>query len=188
MWSKENKSHGKPLPITPETRLGALLDAYPELENVLLRLSPEYSHLKNPVLRRTIGKIATLQQVAKAGGIPIGTLINTLRQAAGMQEPFVETAEDKEVNAPDWLQRGRIAARVDARPYLDRGEHPIDRVLTELDQLGDGDILQLTAPFVPAPLIDLVKKKGFLAWTEKQGENLYSTYFIREAPNGRKGN
>ncbi|MCP4310925.1 MAG: DUF1858 domain-containing protein, partial [Bacteroidetes bacterium] len=34
--------------ITPKTRVGELLDAYPELEQVLMGLSPAFKKLKNP--------------------------------------------------------------------------------------------------------------------------------------------
>lgn len=41
-----------PLPITPATRVGELLDAYPELEEVLVAAAPPFARLANPVLRR----------------------------------------------------------------------------------------------------------------------------------------
>ena len=49
----------KDLLITPKTKVGELLDAYPELEPVLMGLAPAFNKLKNPVLRKTIGKVAT---------------------------------------------------------------------------------------------------------------------------------
>ncbi|HOK52235.1 MAG TPA: DUF1858 domain-containing protein [Bacteroidales bacterium] len=42
------------IPITPQTKVGELLEAYPQLEAKLLELSPKFGHLKNPVLRRTV--------------------------------------------------------------------------------------------------------------------------------------
>ena len=38
--------------ISPQTKVGELLDAYPELEKVLFELSPAFSKLKNPILRK----------------------------------------------------------------------------------------------------------------------------------------
>ena len=49
--------------ISPKTKVGELLDAYPELENVLMAMSPAFEKLKNPILRKTVAKVATLQQV-----------------------------------------------------------------------------------------------------------------------------
>ena len=49
--------------ISPKTKVGELLDAYPELEPVLMAMSPAFEKLKNPVLRKTVARVATLQQV-----------------------------------------------------------------------------------------------------------------------------
>jgi hypothetical protein len=45
--------------ITPQTKVGELLDAYPELESILFELSPAFAKLKNPILRKTVARIAT---------------------------------------------------------------------------------------------------------------------------------
>jgi len=52
----------EPLTITPETKLGELLERYPQLEQTLLDHSPAFAKLKNPLLRRTVAKVATLQR------------------------------------------------------------------------------------------------------------------------------
>ena len=72
--------------ITPDVRVAQLLEVYPELEAVLVSLSPTFQALKNPVLRRTVAKVATLRQVASVGGIGLGILINRLREAVGQEQ------------------------------------------------------------------------------------------------------
>jgi len=72
-----------PLSITPDTKIAELLDAYPQLEEVLVQQSPHFTALKNPVLRRTVAKVATLAKAAQMGGVPIRQMILALRQAVG---------------------------------------------------------------------------------------------------------
>jgi hypothetical protein len=55
--------------ITPRTRVGDLLYAYPQLENVLIDMSSAFEKLKNLILRNTIARVATLSQVAAVGGL-----------------------------------------------------------------------------------------------------------------------
>ncbi len=57
------------LMITPETKVGALLDAYPGIENQLAEWVPAFQKLQNPVLRRTVAKVVSLEQAASVGGI-----------------------------------------------------------------------------------------------------------------------
>ena len=42
--------------ITPDTRIGTLLEKFPELEETLIELAPSFDKLKNPFLRKTVGK------------------------------------------------------------------------------------------------------------------------------------
>ena len=56
----------KPL-ITSTTKVADLLKSYPELEDVLIAMAPPFKKLKNPVLRRSVAKLATLQQAAAVG-------------------------------------------------------------------------------------------------------------------------
>ena len=92
--------------ITPKTRVGELLDTYPELEPVLMDLAPAFKKLQNPVLRRTVGKVATLQQAAALGNVSISEIINTLRQEVG-QAMFEETGIQAEINEtePGWFNK-----------------------------------------------------------------------------------
>ncbi len=61
--------------ITPSITVHALLDAYPELEEVLICIAPPFKKLRNPILRRTVAKVATLKQAASVGGVSIDELI-----------------------------------------------------------------------------------------------------------------
>jgi hypothetical protein len=163
------------LTITPETKLHALLEAYPQLEEKLLDMSPHFAKLSNPVLRATIAKMATLRQIAQVGGLSLAELINTLRAAAGqMCGNFGGPAGSNE--QPEWFAAGRIALRLDARPMLAAGEHPLNQVLTEIQKLQPGEIYELTTPFLPAPLLDAVRKKGYAVWSLQEEADLYRNY------------
>jgi hypothetical protein len=56
------------VPLTPETQVGALLEAYPELEARRIELASAFEKLKNPVLRRTVARVATIAQAACVAG------------------------------------------------------------------------------------------------------------------------
>lgn len=40
---------------------------------------------------------------------------------------------------------------------------------------GTNSNFQIT-PFLPAPLIDTARKKGYLTWSEKEGDGIFKTY------------
>lgn len=64
--------------ITSETKIHDLLAAYPFLEDYLAGRNPRYKNLKNPLMRQTIGRVASLAQVAGIGGESVTRLIEDL--------------------------------------------------------------------------------------------------------------
>jgi hypothetical protein len=166
------------LDINPETRVGALLDTYPELEKELFELSPAFKKLKNPVLRKTVAKVTSLRQAARVGDVSLAKLINTLRAAAGLTVTAAEEEEETTVGpAPEWFQQRAVKKKLDARPLIESGERPMESVLAAVDQLADGDVFELTTPFVPAPLIDMAKRKGVQVWYQEEATEVVKTYF-----------
>jgi hypothetical protein len=69
--------------ITPRTKVMQLIETWPQLEDVLIGYVPAFSKLKNPVLRKTVARIATLQQAASVGNVKVEDLINHLRKEVG---------------------------------------------------------------------------------------------------------
>ncbi len=169
--------------ITPETKIGPLLDRFPQLEDTLMEMAPKFKQLRNPVLRKTIARIASLSQVAAIGKIPLTDMINRLRDAAGIEERFAVDI-DEDVTAaeePGWFAPSRISVTLDARPLLEAGEHPVQRVLTACRALKAGEIYELITPFLPAPLIENALKQGLRAWSREEGEGVFRTYFTPRA-------
>jgi hypothetical protein len=172
-------SRKKPV-ITPDTKVAELLDSYPDLEETLVGLAPAFAKLRNPILRRTVAKVTSLRQAAKVGGISLGKMINELRSAAGLGEEFLETEEPHEVQqCPDWFDSSKVTRKVDLRPVLERGEKPLGLVMGHLGETRAGQIYQITTPFVPAPLIDVARARGFEAWWVEEGAELCQVFFCK---------
>lgn len=168
----------KYLLITPRTRVGELLEAYPELEPVLMELSPAFEKLQNPVLRKTVAKVATLQQAASVGKIQVTEVINTLRMKVG-QQLYEGEGSGVGINyeKPDWFDPGKVSVSFDASPLIDSGQNPMQEVFDHLERTRSGEIFSLTTPFVPAPIIELITKKGYVYYCIASGKDHYNTYF-----------
>ncbi len=166
--------------ITPKTRVGDFLDSYPELEEMLIGLSPAFQKLRNPVLRRTIGRVATFQQVAVVGNIPLESIINTLRKAAGQNETNEIMSNNNNMNEkPEWFNTSAVSETLDAREMLQAGQHPLADVLTKTSGLSSGQIFELITPFTPMPLIEKVMDKGLAAYVLTVSETEIRTYFYK---------
>ena len=159
--------------ITPKTKVGELLEAHPELEHVLMEMSPAFAKLKNPVLRRTVGRVATLQQVAVVGGLSVNEVINCLRKAAGQAETGLSGAgKADDESRPAWLDTGQIKETFDANGIINSGESPMREIMLRANALQPGEILELHTPFIPAPIIEILKSRQFLTYTPGGEENI----------------
>lgn len=163
--------------ITPKSKLMQVLNEFPELEDKLIKYIPAFKELKNPILRKTIARVATMQQVAAIGKIKIEDLINMLRKETG-QECYGGSDEfNVNTKKPDWYDKEKIIKTFDTRPMLAQGEHPVNQVISDLKVLEKGKIYEMIASFVPAPLIEKAASLGFEHYLLSEKDNLIKVYF-----------
>lgn len=158
--------------IHATTCVGPLLEAHPELEDVLLGLSPAFARLRNPVLRATLARFATLEHAAKVSGVPLPTLVGTLRRALG-QGPGEAVAEAPSLvrdRLPDGFETARVVETLDVAAMLAQGTHPLAAVRRLLAEHPAGSIVRLRSPFEPAPLLDHAREEGWEAAVLREGE------------------
>lgn len=170
------------LAINPSTKVGDLLDAYPGMDEVLIGIAPAFSKLRNPILRKTVAKLATLEQAAKIGGVTVRELVAKLREAAGQEageiaQPVAVAASTEP--APCWYNEVRVGMRVDADAMLEQGVHPLGMVMQAATKLERGAIIRIESGFRPEPLIEKMKEQGLAAWSRESGPGRHVTDFCR---------
>ena len=80
---------------------------------------------------------------------------------------------------PVWLDLANITISLDAREILARGEHPLERVLSETATLKPGEVYEIITPFPPMPMIGKLKDLGFESYSENDAQGLYHSYFCK---------
>ena len=167
--------------ITPKTKIYDLLEAFPELEEILIRSAPEFKKLRNPVLRKTIARITNIGQAAIIGGLNVEELVNRLREEAGQGSlgQFDESGAKYVTTRPEWFRKEAVSHTIDIREMLNKGEQPVHEVLAAIKRLNENEILEIIAPFIPAPLLDKTLSLDYKHWLDKKGEGDFRVYFIK---------
>ena len=70
----------------------------------------------------------------------------------------------------------------DVRPNLARGDEPFPLIRARVDALKPGEGVTIIAPFMPAPLIELLKSEGFQSSIERRHDGAWAVNFWREEP------
>ena len=166
--------------ITPSTKVSDLLDAYPELEETLISIAPPFKKLKNPFLRKSAAKLATLKHISSVGNIPLNELINKLREAVG-QQAVDDSYKDENYfsEKPDWFSTDKISVSINEEKLEDKDKMTLVAILHETKNVKKGGIIELITTFLPAPGIDILKSKGYSVWSLKEEENLIKSYFLK---------
>lgn len=163
--------------INYETKVYDLLKNYPELEAYLITLSPRYKKLKNPILRRTIARVAVLRQAAYLGGFQPEEFVNLLRKKAGL-EPLEGLTQEEEISAqkPEWANK-EPKFEINAKELLDEGKNPLKEINSKIKKLSADEVILLKADFIPSPLIDEMKKKDLdVVTVQSLEQGWYETY------------
>lgn len=165
--------------ITPKTKISDLLEAYPQLEDVLIAKAPQFTKLRNPLLRKTIAKVTTLSQAAVVGGLKVEELVNALRKEAGQDESsaLAQTQAGYTTKKPSWFNERKVIDSIDVRDMLHEGEQPVHIVLSAVKKLHKNEILKIIAPFLPAPLLDKAIGLGYKHWINEISAEEFCVYF-----------
>jgi len=171
-------------PITPATKVAALLDHYPQLEDTLIEMAPPFKKLRNPILRRSVAKVASLRQAAKVGRLPAHQVVNALRAAVG--QPPLDPEPGDEIEAyfteqPAWFDDSHIVSTLDGQTDVADDTMAITAVLKQGNDLRPDEILALHTTFLPVPGIDIMRAKGFRTWSIEDAPDQIRTYFTRDA-------
>lgn len=176
--------------ITGDLTVARLIDAHPELVEVLAEYHPHFRRLRNALLRRVMAPRVSIAQAARMAGVAPEELLAVLRRAVG--EPESPRADEREAPAaePSPAERrpealldlpGSRLVAVDVREDVRRGQEPFARIMAAVNALGPDQVLVLRAPFEPIPLYDVMGKRGFAHWTERHAPDDWSVWFHQGA-------
>jgi uncharacterized protein (DUF2249 family) len=74
----------------------------------------------------------------------------------------------------------RKSTTLDVRPILASGADPFTTIRARVDALEVGEELEVVAPFLPAPLIELLKGEGFSVRVERRNDGGWRVNFRRD--------
>jgi uncharacterized protein (DUF2249 family) len=163
--------------ITLQTKIADLLNDYENMKEILIEINPKFKKLNNPVLRRTVAKVAGVKQAAIVGGMDPYELLNRLRVAVG-QEPVEIKSETKMKvkDEPDWIKKSDPKAVLDANELLEKEKNPLAEANKILKTFDKDDVLTLISDFRPEPLIEEFEKKGFEVYCKEVERDSFVTF------------
>lgn len=171
---------GKKIIITPDVKIFELLEAYPQLEDILIEISSLFVKLRNPILRKTIARVTSIKQASVVGKVSLNEMINRLREAVGQGKGVYQEISKNKKEKPKWANCENVKIEYDVRYDLENGIQPLNRVVKDTKALIQGDKYLLITAFIPLPLIELLEENGFDSYSEVINDNNVKNYFLKK--------
>jgi uncharacterized protein (DUF2249 family) len=73
-------------PVSPSDRVSDVLARDERLVEVFARQTPHFAKLRNPMMRRVMARLVTVEQAARICGAPAESLVHELNRALGIEE------------------------------------------------------------------------------------------------------
>ena len=109
-------------------------------------------------------------------------MVNALRAEVG-QAPMAiqQTPSDYLVPAPPWFDPAAVRTTLVESADTSPARMPILGVLKSARDLAPGEAVVLETPFLPAPGIDLLRRKGLEVWSTASRAGWFRT-FVAQPP------
>ncbi len=66
---------------------------------------------------------------------------------------------------------------LDVRPIISKGNDPFKEIMEIVNKLNNQQTLEIINSFEPIPLINKLKREGYITWTDKSDAVIVHTYF-----------
>ncbi len=165
--------------IDQHTKIAFLIRNHPDALETIIRISPKFNKLRNPVLRKLLAGRASISMAAAVAGCSVNEFLDQMKTLGFQSSPGTSTAEIKK--APVWLMNAKPGTIVDldVREFLQKDRDPLPHIMKKLRSLKKGQILKIINSFEPGPLMDLLAKQGDESFAETIDPQLVETYFSR---------
>ncbi|RLD86414.1 MAG: hypothetical protein DRJ07_00860 [Bacteroidetes bacterium] len=168
--------------ISANTKISTIIKANSLSINSIAEINSNFGKLKNPVLRRVLAPRVTIKMAAKIGGVDVQVFFDKLKKLGfeidNNSSDLIKNS-DKEINKNmdnmfD-LENDKITV-LDVREGLAKGIDPFGEIMTAIKDFSDGEVLKIINTFEPAPIINVLKQKGFVSKVEHIAEKEIHTY------------
>ena len=171
--------------INANTKIASLLKHNAAALEAIVSISPKFTKLRNPILRKVIAARTSIAMASKFGGCSVDDFFNKL-QPLGFEIDISAIEMEKVIeNKPVPAFMKNIAAdkmiELDVRAVIESGKDPLDIIVKKVKTLQTGAVLKIINSFEPTPLMHLLGKQGFQSYSETINDDLVNTYFYKQS-------
>lgn len=174
--------------INEQTKIAALLKHHPDALEAIIKLSPDFKKLRNPILRKLMAGRTSIAMASKIGGCKSEDFFKALAPLGFESDNTTvlkqESPATKNAPKPEYLQHLQPEQLInfDVRAMLAEGNDPLKQIQQKVKSLQPGQVLVIVNNFEPVPLIKLLERQGFQTYVNFIDADTIETYFYKTVP------
>jgi len=94
--------------LSSKTKIAELLSKYPFLKEFLIKLDPQFKALDNPVMMKTLGRVATLGRVTMVTGVSLEKLMPAIAEEVKRQTNEIIAVKKEGAEEPKYSPEERV--------------------------------------------------------------------------------
>lgn len=151
-------------PITGDSKVRETIEKYPQLKDVLLKISPKFKTMQNPVMWNTVAKYATFKNAAKMVGVSLCEILHTVNKELGLEKelyklfPECIRETEKKYNSVEIIWEEPDTTIKIAENNIET----LSLIVEQIENLPSGKSIVFEGDFEIEPIIKVIESKGYL--------------------------
>ncbi len=164
-------------PVLANSNIKETLDKYPELKNVLIKLSPKFKRIQNPALYNTLARFASFKDAAKVTGLSVCSILHVINRHLGVEKKLIENMPEciHEDSTPEVMAGEEITWEESPERYIYNGDS-MPELIKKVSSLPSQENIVIISVDYPAELIKVAQGLGYKINTEKNREYRISIF------------
>ncbi|KLO23683.1 DUF1858 domain-containing protein [Marinitoga sp. 1155] len=151
-------------PITGDSKIRETLEKYPHLKKVLLKISPKFKTMQNPVMWNTIAKYATFKNAAKMAGVSLCEILHAINKELGLEKELYTLFPECIKDTKPKYNSTEIAWE-EPETIMKIQKHEVETltlIVNQIENLKPGKSLVFEGEIDPEPIIKVIESHKFL--------------------------
>lgn len=161
--------------IDASTKISALIQANPQVVDVIAGINSHFKKLHNPILRKVLASRVTIAEAAKIGKVDISVFFERLKPL-GFVVLDTEPAPTESRSSPTHMAHHHM---LDVRATIGEGKDPFRDIMKAVEGLHEDETLLLINSFEPIPLIRILTDRGYELSVSTIAEDIVHTFITK---------
>ncbi|NUU98161.1 DUF1858 domain-containing protein [Marinitoga sp. 1138] len=166
----------KPEPITGNSNVKETIEKYPQLKEILVKISPKFKTMQNPVMWNTVAKFATFKNAAKMTGVSLCEILHTVNKELGLEKELYKLFPECIRESEEEFNSSEITWK-EPEEVIKIPESNIENLGVVIEQLKDlksGESVVFEGNIDLEPVIKIIEDMEYLYNIKK-----YNTFKVR---------